>query len=110
MGCKLWLSLAQARGAGHGQEDAGCCARWWLEEGREDAVSVVEHSCVFPVTPRADSPKTEGPGIWQCCFLKDSPSSPEVLTSSLPDCTQHLPWRGTVNSDSAGGREKKQRY
>lgn len=61
------------------------------------------------VTLRANSPKTEGPGMWQCCFLGESPSSPEVTISPLPDCTQHLPWRETVNFDSAGEKKRKKK-
>lgn len=81
--------------------------RWWLEEGPaghwECCVSgdaFLHFPCV-EVTLRAKSTKIEGPGTQQCCFLGGSPGSPKVVISSLPDCTQHLPWRERVNFDSS---------
>lgn len=102
------MSLAQARGAGCGWEDTGHSAGLWLEEG-----PVGPWGCCVGGEARLCFPWVEvmmranGPGMWQCCFLGESPSSPEAVTSSLPDCTQHLPWRGTVNFDSAGKKKKK---
>lgn len=38
------------------------------------------HSCV-QVTPRASSARTQGPGLWQCCFFGEPSSSPGAATS-----------------------------
>lgn len=69
MGCKSWLSLAQAWGVGCGREDMGHSAEWWLEEGPAGPwrCCVSGEACLrFPcveITPRVKSPKTEGPGM-----------------------------------------------
>lgn len=80
MGCKSWLSLAQTWGAGCRWEDMGHSAVWWLEEGPAGpwGCCVGGEACLHipcvEVTLRANSPKTEGPSMWQCCFLGESPS------------------------------------
>lgn len=60
-----------------------------MPEGETWRCCVGSEKCLcFPcvdVILRANSLQIEDSGMWQCCFLGESPSSSEVVTSSLPD-------------------------